>query len=183
MSQSAKAMAARLRPAAPGDASAIQAIYAHYVLGGLASFEIEPPDAAEMAARMERVTGAGYPFVVAEADGGVAGYAYASSYRARPAYRYTVEDSVYVAPDFTGRGIGRLLLEDLVRKATAAGYRQMIAVIGDSGNRPSIRLHESCGFARAGVMQNVGWKHERWVDTVLMQRALGPGADAPPKTA
>ena len=180
MTESAKAMAARLRPAAPGDASAIQAIYAHYVINGLASFEIDPPDEAEMAARMERITQAGYPYIIAESEGTVAGYAYASSYRARPAYRHTVEDSVYVAPAFTGQGIGRLLLEDLVRRATAAGFRQMIAVIGDSGNRPSIRLHESCGFARAGVLTNVGWKHERWVDTVIMHRALGSGADTPP---
>ena len=182
MTATATETAPRLRPAAADDVPAIQAIYAHYVLAGSASFEIEPPDEAEMAARLTRVTEAGYPFIVAEADGTVGGYAYASSYRARPAYRNTVENSVYVAPGFLGRGLGRMLLEDVIRQCTEAGFRQMIAVIGDSGNAPSIRLHERCGFVRAGVLKNVGWKHERWIDTVLMQRALGEGERQPPDT-
>jgi phosphinothricin acetyltransferase len=169
-----------LRPAAARDVAAIAAIYAHHVLNGLASFEVEPPDEAEIGRRLAEVRAHGLPYLVAAADGRVVGYAYAAPYRARPAYRYTVEDSVYVAQDCGGRGIGRRLLERLVSDTAAAGARQMIAVIGDSANRASIALHEACGFAHVGLLPAVGFKFGRWVDSVLMQRALGAGDAAPP---
>lgn len=169
-----------MREAAPRDVSRIAAIYAHHVLHGLASFETEPPDEAEIARRLGEVRARGLPYLVAEADGRVVGYAYAAPYRTRPAYRYTVEDSVYVDRQSAGRGIGRRLLERLVADATACGCRQMIAVIGDSANRASIALHEACGFARVGLLPAVGFKLGRWVDSVLMQRALGPGDRTPP---
>jgi phosphinothricin acetyltransferase len=164
-----------LRDAEPRDAARIAAIYAHHVLTGLASFEVEPPDEAEIVRRLADVRARGLPYLVAEADGRVVGYAYASPYRARPAYRYTLEDSVYVDRDCAGRGVGRLLLERLVAECAACGCRQLVAVIGDSANRPSIALHEACGFARVGLLPAVGYKFGRWVDSVLMQRALGPG--------
>jgi phosphinothricin acetyltransferase len=169
-----------LRPAAARDVAAIAAIYAHHVLNGLASFEVEPPDETEIGRRLAEVRAHGLPYLVAEADRRVVGYAYAAPYRARPAYRYTVEDSVYVAQDCGGRGIGRRLLERLVSDTAATGARQMIAVIGDSANRASIALHEACGFARVGLLPAVGYKFGRWVDSVLMQRALGAGDAAPP---
>jgi phosphinothricin acetyltransferase len=169
-----------LRAAAASDASRIAAIYAHHVLHGLASFETAPPDEAEIARRLGAVRARGLPYLVAEADGRVVGYAYAAPYRSRPAYRYTVEDSVYVDRDFAGRGIGRQLLERLVAEAGACGCRQMIAVIGDSANRASIALHETCGFARVGLLPAVGFKFGRWVDSVLMQRALGAGGATAP---
>jgi L-amino acid N-acyltransferase YncA len=126
------------------------------------------------------VLGRGLPYLVAELEGKIAGYAYAVPYRTRPAYRHTVEDSVYVDPSAARRGVGRALLDALVGACTALGHRQMIAVIGDSANAASIRLHEACGFARAGLLPSVGFKHGRWVDSVLMQRALGPGDAVPP---
>jgi phosphinothricin acetyltransferase len=169
-----------LRAAAATDAPRIAAIYAHHVLHGLASFETEPPDEAEIARRLGEVRAHGLPYLVAEADGRVVGYAYAAPYRSRPAYRYTVEDSVYVDRDCAGRGIGRQLLARLVADTAASGCRQMIAVIGDSANRASIALHETCGFARVGVLPAVGFKFGRWVDSVLMQRALGAGDATPP---
>lgn len=169
-----------LRAATAGDATRIAAIYAHHVLHGLASFETEPPDEAEIARRLADVRARGLPYLVAEADGRVLGYAYAAPYRARPAYGHTVEDSVYVDRDCAGRGIGRRLLERLVADAAGCGCRQMIAVIGDSANRPSIALHEACGFARVGLLPAVGYKFGRWVDSVLMQRALGAGDASPP---
>jgi L-amino acid N-acyltransferase YncA len=162
------------------DIPAITAIYRHAVLTGRASFELEPPDEAEMRHRRESLLSGGHPYLVAESGGEVVGYAYAGSYRARPAYRSTVENSVYVRQDCHGRGIGRLLLAALVEEASTRGFRQMIAVIGDSANTASIRLHEALGFAHVGVLRSVGWKHERWLDTVLMQRALGLGNEAPP---
>jgi phosphinothricin acetyltransferase len=163
----------QLREATRADVPAIQAIYAHHVLHGLASFEIEPPSTAEMRRRYETITGGGYPYLVATTDDGVLGYAYASVYRARPGYRYTVEDSVYVLPAFAGRGIGRRLLERLIAECEGRGYRQMLAVIGDSANAASIQLHRACGFAHAGSLCSVGFKFGRWVDSVLMQRGLG----------
>ena len=164
-----------IRPATPDDVPRIAAIYAHHVRTGLASFEVEPPDAAEIARRLAEVRAQGLPYLVAEADGRVVGYAYAAPYRSRPAYRYTLEDSVYVDRDCAGRGVGRRLLERLVSEAAACGHRQMVAVIGDSANRPSIALHEACGFVRVGLLPAVGLKFGRWVDSVLMQRALGAG--------
>jgi phosphinothricin acetyltransferase len=164
-----------LREATPHDVPRIAAIYAHHVLHGLASFEIDPPDEATIARRFADVRARGLPYLAAEADGRVVGYAYAAPYRSRPAYRHTVEDSVYVDRAAAGRGIGRRLLEQLVAEATALGHRQMIAVIGDSGNRASIALHEACGFERVGLLPSVGFKLGRWVDSVLMQRPLGAG--------
>ncbi len=164
-----------LRAATPADIAAVQAIYAHHVRHGLASFEIEPPSPAEMLGRFESITGPGYPYLVATDGDTVLGYAYASAYRARPGYRYTVEDSVYVTPSAVGRGIGRQLLTRLVAECERRGYRQMLAVIGDSANAASIELHRACGFAHHGTLQSVGFKFGRWVDSVVMQRPLGQG--------
>lgn len=170
------ALPVAIRDARDSDMAAVQAIYAHHVRHGLASFEEEPPDLAEIARRFAALGAAGLPYLVAETPGGaIDGYAYAGPYRPRPAYRYSVEDSVYIAPGRDGRGTGRALLEALVRRCTALGYRQMIAVIGDSGNLASIRIHERCGFARVGDLPSVGFKFGRWVDCVIMQRALGEG--------
>ncbi len=170
-----------LRPCREDDLPAVTAIYAHAVTTGRASFELEPPDEAEMGARREALVSGGYPYLVAERAGTVVAYAYAGPYRTRPAYRGTVENSVYVRPDQAGRGLGRRLLERLVDEATAAGFRQMVAVIGDSQNAASIALHAGLGFRPVGVLESVGWKHGTWLDTVLMQRALGPGDRTPPE--
>lgn len=175
MSTAAVLDAIVIRDAAADDMAAVRAIYAHHVRHGLASFEIEPPDVAEMARRRQAIVGHGLPYLVAVADGRVLGYAYAGPYRPRPAYRFTLEDSVYIADGFAGRGIGRRLLAELIERCTRLGYRQMVAVIGDSQNSPSIRLHERLGFVRAGVIRSAGFKHGRWVDSVIMQRALGEG--------
>jgi phosphinothricin acetyltransferase len=164
-----------VRPATAGDLPAIHSIYAHHVLHGLASFEEEPPSMEELARRFRDVTGRGLPYLVAELDGTLAGYGYCAPYRSRSAYRYALEDSVYVRHDMTGRGVGRRLLEELIRRCEGLGYRQMIAVIGDSANAASIGLHESEGFLRAGTLRSVGFKFGRWVDSVIMQRPLGPG--------
>jgi phosphinothricin acetyltransferase len=175
-----------LRPANAEDFPAIQRVYAHHVLHGLASFEETPPEADELVRRWSAITAAGLPYICAVDGTGVGapllGYAYAGPYRPRSAYRFTVEDSIYVAPDATGRGIGRMLLERLIAICTELGKRQMIAVIGDSANHASIALHRACGFRPTGTFEAIGFKHGRWVDSVLMQRALGPGADTlPPK--
>jgi len=170
-----------VRDSRDSDVPAITAIYTHWVLHGLASFELDPPDVAEVERRRAAVLEGGYPYLVAEAeDGAVLGYAYASAYRTRPAYRFAVEDSVYVAPGAGRRGVGRCLLPALLGRLEAGHWRQVVAVIGDSGNLPSIGLHRACGFRPAGVLPAVGWKHGRWVDSVLMTRSLGAGADAPP---
>jgi phosphinothricin acetyltransferase len=165
-----------VRGARPADVPRIAEIYRDHVLNGLATFEITPPDCGEMARRLADILARGMPYLVAEADGVIAGYAYANSYRARPAYGHTVEDSIYLDRTFTGRGIGRALLQGVVDASAAAGFRQMIAVIGDSGNTASIALHRACGFAHVGLLPAVGWKLGRWVDSVLMQRPLGAGA-------
>ena len=169
-----------LHPAAPNDMPAIQAIYAHHVLHGLGSFEEVPPDANELVRRWRTIVERGLPWLVAEAGRAVAGYAYAGPYRPRRAYRYTLEASVHVAPGHARLGVGRTLLARLVAQCEAGPWRQMVAVIGDSGNTGSIRLHESLGFSHVGVLAAVGFKHGRWVDTVLMQRALGAGDKQPP---
>lgn len=163
----------QVRPATPADIAAIRAIYAHHVLHGLASFEIDPPSVAEMGDRFESIAGGGYPYLIAADRDTVLGYAYASAYRTRPGYRYTVEDSVYVAPARTGRGIGRLLLSRLIDECEGRGYRQMLAVIGDSANAASIELHRRCGFTAVGTLRSVGLKFGRWIDSVIMQRQLG----------
>lgn len=168
-----------IRDAAPGDAPALASIYAHHVLHGFASYETEPPSLDDMRARIERVRDARWPWIVAERNGAVAGYAYATQMRDRPAYRYTAEDSVYVAIDHARRGIGRALLAALIARTEAAGFRQMIAVIG--GAEPaSIALHATLGFRHAGRLEAAGWKHGRWLDSVYMQRALGDGSDSDP---
>jgi L-amino acid N-acyltransferase YncA len=169
-----------VRDATDHDIAAIQSIYAHHVLKGTASFEEIPPSAPQMTARWLDVQRLGLPYLVAQIDGVVIGYAYASAYRPRPAYRHTVEDSVYVASGHHRLGIGRTLLAALIARCEAGPWRQMIAVIGDSANKSSIALHERFGFAHAGTLRNVGFKLGRWLDSVLMQRTLGPGADAPP---
>ncbi|MFQ5774276.1 MAG: GNAT family N-acetyltransferase [Kiloniellaceae bacterium] len=175
----------RVREARREDLERIQAIYAHHVRHGLASFEETPPDLEEIVRRFEATLAAGLPYLAAELEAagsaaGVQGYAFAGRYRPRPAYRYTVENSVYVAPDGVGCGVGRALLGELIRRCTALGYRQMVAVIGDSDNVASIRLHEAFGFAHAGTLRSVGFKFGRWVDSVIMQRPLGEGDTAPP---
>lgn len=164
-----------VRAAQPADIPAIRSAYAHHVLHGLASFEEQPPDAAEMERRRAAIAARGLPYLVAEGGGRLLGFAYAGPYRLRPAYRYTVEDSVYVAPGALGQGIGRTLLQELILRCTGLGLRQMVAVIGDSGNSASIRLHETLGFRRAGLLGAVGFKFGGWVDSVLMQRPLGEG--------
>ena len=169
-----------IRDAAPGDIAEISAIYAYAVIHGTASFELAAPDIAEMQRRYEAVMAGRFPYLVAELAGSVIGYAYAGPYRTRPAYRFTVENSVYVSPEHQGRGAGRALLERLVELCADKGYRQMIAVIGDEANTGSIALHRACGFELRGVLKDVGWKHGAWRGTVEMQRVLGDGGNAPP---
>jgi phosphinothricin acetyltransferase len=170
----------RIRAAVADDLPAIHAIYAHYVLNGLGTFETEPPGVDEMRRRFAQITGDGFPYLVADDAGHLLGYAYANHFRTRAAYRSTVEDSIYVATDASRRGCGTELLGALIERCTAMGLRQMLAVIGDSGNTGSIRVHRRCGFTHSGVLQAVGRKFDRWVDVVIMQRALGPGAATPP---
>lgn len=162
------------------DMPAIQGIYARYVLHGLATFEEEPPAVDEMRSRWEAIVARGFPYLTAELNGVAVGYTYATVYRPRPAYRHTVEDSVYVADGLHGRGIGRLLLAALIERCEAGPWRQMIAVIGDSGNAASIGLHRELGFRPVGTLSAVGFKLGRWVDTVLMQRELAAGHRALP---
>jgi L-amino acid N-acyltransferase YncA len=168
-----------IRPAAVADLAAITAIYAGAVRHGTATFEIEPPDEAEMRRRFDVLSGGGFPYFVAEEAGAVIGYAYAGTYRPRPAYRFVVEDSIYLAAEARGRGIGKALLNVLIEDSTRRGFRQMIAVIGDSANAASIGLHAACGFAMSGTFYAVGWKFGRWLDSVQMQLPLGEGSDAP----
>jgi L-amino acid N-acyltransferase YncA len=172
--------APHVRPATPADIPAITRIYAHAVRHGTASFELEPPDEAEMTRRQRALLDGGYPYLVAEIDGSVAGYAYAGPYRTRPAYRFSVENSIYVAQEAHRRGIGRVLLDALIAECELRGYRLMIAVIGDSAQAPSIALHRAAGFKMVGAFEGVGYKFDRWLDSVLMQRPLGKGSSAPP---
>lgn len=169
-----------VRQSRDDDVPAFQAIYAHHVRHGTASFETEPPDLAEMRHRRQAVLAKGFPHLAVEYQGTLAGYAYASTYRPRAAYGDTVENSIYLRPELTGRGIGRPLLEALIVACEERDLRQMIAVIGDSAHVASVRLHERCGFRMVGVLRDVGWKHGRWLDTVVLQRALGRGNGAPP---
>jgi phosphinothricin acetyltransferase len=168
-----------IRPAVKADIAAITRIYADAVLHGTATFELDPPDEAEMGHRFARLAAGGFPCLVAEAAGAVAGYAYAGPYRDRPAYRFTVEDSVYIAPQAQRRGIGRALLERLILESDQRGFRQMVAVIGDSRQAGSIALHAATGFRLIGTFEAVGFKFDQWLDTVLMQRPLGAGAATP----
>lgn len=172
--------ALHIRAAGPEDIRSITRIYAHAVGFGTASFEVDPPDEAEMARRQRLLLDGGFPYLVAERGGAVLGYAYAGPYRPRPAYRFSVEDSIYVAPEAQRLGAGRALLGALIAAAAAREFRQMIAVIGDSAQTASIALHRAHGFRLIGTIEAVGFKHGRWLDSVLMQRALGAGAGSPP---
>jgi phosphinothricin acetyltransferase len=169
-----------VRPATPDDIPAIHAIYAHHVVHGLASFEEAAPDAQELRSRYDDVVSRGFPYLVADLGGLVAGYGYCALYRSRSAYRYALEDSIYVRQDMAGRGVGTAILRELIRSCESIGVRQLIAVIGDSAHGASIGLHASHGFVRVGTLRSVGYKHGRWVDSVIMQRPIGPGDGTPP---
>ncbi|MBL8317109.1 MAG: N-acetyltransferase [Burkholderiaceae bacterium] len=168
-----------IRPCATADLPAVAAIYADSVRRGTGSFELEPPDLVEMQRRFADQQARNLPWLAAESAGTVLGYAYAAPFRPRPAYRFAVENSVYVAEAGRGRGVGRALLAELIARCEATGARQMVAVIGDSANIESIALHAAQGFVRSGLVANVGWKFGRWLDVVMMQRALGPGHHTP----
>lgn len=172
-----------LRPSQDGDIPAITAIYGHHVLHATGTFETEPPSAADMAARRADVLAKGLPYLVAEREGEVLGFAYCQWFKPRPAYRFSAEDSIYLHPDAAGQGLGKQLLATLVERAEAVGVRKLIAVIGDSGNAGSIGVHRSLGFQKVGVIQSCGWKFGRWLDIVLMERALGDGDRTPPPEA
>jgi len=169
-----------IRPAAAADVPALAAIYGHHVLHGLGTFEEAPPSEADMAARLAAVQSRALPYLVAEDGGKVLGFAYAAPFRSRSAYRFTAEDSVYIAPDAVGQGVGKALLAAVIAACEALGVRQLTAVIGDSGNAASIGLHSALGFERTGASRSVGYKHGRWVDIVFMQKALNGGDGAPP---
>lgn len=169
-----------LRDARESDMPAVQAIYAHHVIHGTASFELEPPTLGQMLQRRADICANGLPYLVAERDGEVVGYAYATPYRPRPAYRFTVEDSVYMREGMAGFGIGHALLAAVIQHCTASGRRQMVAIIGNSENSASIRLHARLGYRQVGVFESVGFKHGRWLDTVIMQREPGEGASTTP---
>ncbi len=172
-----------LRPSAPADLPAITAIYAWNVAHGTGTFELEVPDEAEMARRRDDVLSNGLPWLVAERDGQVLGYAYANHFRPRRAYRFCLEDSIYLADVAKGQGLGKLLLAELLARCEAAGARQMLAVIGDSANAGSIGVHRALGFEHVGVMAAAGWKFERWLDVVIMQKRLGLGQTSAPVDA
>jgi L-amino acid N-acyltransferase YncA len=169
-----------VRDARESDMPAVQAIYAHHVTHGTASFELEPPTLAQMLQRRADICANGLPYLVAEREGEVVGYGYATLYRPRPAYRFTVEDSVYVREGMAGFGIGHALLAAVIQQCIESGRRQMVAIIGNSENVASIRLHARLGFRQVGVFESVGFKHGRWLDTVIMQRELGEGASTIP---
>jgi len=172
-----------LRPSVDADLPAVTAIYAHHVLTGTGTFELEPPDLTEMTRRRADVLVKGLPFLVAVQGDRVLGYAYANHFRPRRAYRFCLEDSIYLAPEASGRGLGKLLLAELMVRCEALGGRQMLAVIGDSANAGSIGVHRALGFEHTGLLKAAGWKFERWLDVVLMQRALGVGDAAAPADA
>lgn len=170
-----------IRPSRGEDVAVIARIYGHHVLHGVASFEEVPPSVEEMGRRRDDIVARGFPYLVAERAGRVVGYCYAGSYRARIGYRFTVEDSIYIDPSEVGRGIGRALLTQVIDRVIEQGYRQMIAVIGGSETVPSIRLHAALGFAQVGIFPAIGFKFGRWIDSVYMQRALGPGQTTLPQ--
>lgn len=169
-----------IRPVQSTDLPVIHAIYSHNVLHGTASWELTPPDEAEMRSRMQGLLDKGFPYFVAEIEGKLVGYSYASSYRPRPGYRFTVENSIYVDGNYQRRGIARKLMTTLIDRCTAQGYRQMIAIIGDSENGASIELHRALGFVHIGTMPGIGFKFGRWLDSVLMQKTLGEGSETLP---
>jgi L-amino acid N-acyltransferase YncA len=172
-----------LRPSTDGDLPAITAIYAHHVTHGTGTFETVPPGEADMAARRADVLAKGLPYLVAEQDGRVLGFAYCQWFKPRPAYRYSAEDSIYLDPNAAGQRIGNKLLSELVRAADAAGVRKLIAVIGDSGNVRSIGVHRAVGFRHVGTIEACGWKFGRWLDVVLMEKSIGEGSRTPPEAA
>jgi L-amino acid N-acyltransferase YncA len=169
-----------IRPSTDADVAAITAIYTHHVLHGTGTFEIDPPTAQDMGARRADVLTKGLPYLVAEEDGRVLGFAYCTWFKPRPAYRFSAEDSIYLAPEAAGRGLGRQLLTALAGEAEARGVRKLIAVIGDSANAGSVGVHRALGFKQVGVIRSCGWKFERWLDIVLMEKALGAGDSQPP---
>ena len=169
-----------IRPLLEADLAAITVIYAHHVLNGASSWELSPPDLTEITTRARTLIAAGYPYLVAELDGKVVGYAYAGAYRPRPAYRNTVEHSIYIDDTARRAGIGHALLSALIETCTTLGFRQMIAIIGDSKNLQSIEFHEKMGFEHVGRVKDIGYKFDRWMDQIIMQRALGDGAASPP---
>ena len=171
-----------LRPSQEPDLPAITAIYGHHVLHGSGTFETEPPTLADMRARRAEVLARHLPFLVAEEGGHIVGFAYCNWFKPRPAYRFSAEDSIYLAPDAHRRGLGRALLAELAAQAQAAGVRKLIAVIGDSANAGSIGVHRSVGFEQVGVLKSCGWKFERWLDVVLMEKTLGAGNSRPPQS-
>ena len=170
-----------IREATLADMPAVQALYAHYVLNELATFELVPPSLEEMCARRQAILDNGLPYLVAELNGGIVGYAYAATYRPRPAYRYTVEDSVYLLPGHTGQGIGAALLAEVIRRCEQGPWRQMVAVITQGGTTGSADMHRKLGFVEVGRMPDVGYKFNRWVGTLVMQRALGEGGKSSPQ--
>lgn len=170
-----------IRPSQPEDLSAITAIYQHHVLNGTGTFEIEPPSQEDMTARRADVLGKGLPYLVIEENSQVLGFAYCNWFKPRPAYRFSAEDSIYLAPNASGKGWGRLLLAELCRAAEVAGIRKLIAVIGDSANEGSIGVHKSLGFQSVGVVKSCGWKFNRWLDIVMMEKALGHGDNRSPE--
>ena len=171
-----------IRPRTDADMSRITEIYAHHVLNGASSWELSPPDMAEMTSRAQALEDAGFPYFVAELGGTVVGYTYAAAYRPRPAYRFTVENTVYIDDQLRRGGIGTALLQHLIDACTAHGYRQMIGIIGDSQNLQSIEFHEKMGFTHIGTVKNIGFKFDRWMDQVILQRPLGDGPNTTPET-
>lgn len=169
-----------IRPSRSDDVAATTAIYTHHVLHGTGTFEIDPPTEADMTARRADVLARGLPYLVAEQAGQVIGFAYCNWFKPRPAYRFSAEDSIYLAPGSHGQGLGRALLAELAAQAENAGVRKLIAVIGDSANAGSIGVHRSAGFAHVGVLKSCGWKFDQWLDVVLMEKALGVGDSRPP---
>lgn len=169
-----------IRPASDADLAAITAIYAHHVLHGTGTFETTPPSEEDMATRRADVLSKGLPYLVVEDASGVVGFAYCNWFKPRPAYRFSAEDSIYLAPSAAGRGLGRLLLTELMAQAERTGVRKLIAVIGDSANSGSIGVHQACGFKHVGVLGACGWKFDRWLDVVLMERAIGMGSASTP---
>jgi len=176
----ASLMTTKIRAATEADLPAITSIYEHAVRFGTATFELDPPDLTEMTRRFRALADGEFPYLAAELDGAVIGYAYAGPYRPRPAYRFSVENSVYFDPKAQGRGLGKLIMRELIAQSERSGFRQMVAVIGDSANVASIGVHRSTGFKMIGTCENVGFKFGRWLDTVMMQRDLGEGARTTP---
>lgn len=170
----------KIRPSTDSDIAAITAIYAHHVLHGTGTFETTPPTEADMATRRADVLSKGLPYIVLEDGSGVIGFAYCNWFKPRPAYRFSAEDSIYLASTAAGKGYGKLLLTELMAQAERAGVRRLIAVIGDSGNKGSVGVHRSCGFNQVGILPSCGWKFDRWLDVVMMERAIGLGNTTPP---